>query len=166
MEIYRIGKVVTIGKTYIIFESRYRGEIIYVANPQSFTLSKIQKIYIFKYKNNDHIILYGFFSFRERSLFVNLLNIHSIGNKMALNLLKINFEIVIEWIINQRFDKIAKLPLWNHKVAKKIVWELSEKYRHWYKELLTLNVNNDQQNQQTLLVHENDQKNSNSFNNN
>lgn len=163
MEIYLVGKVITIGKTYIIFESRYCGEIIYVPIPESFILNKIQKIYILKYQKNDRKFLYGFNSFKERCLFANLLNISSIGPKMAFNLLKIGFETAIRWIINRNIDKIAKLPLWNDKSAKQTCWELSEKYSEWYHHFTTKN-NNKPQCQKQFLEQENNQKNFNKFN--
>ncbi len=34
MELYKIGKVVSVGKTYIILDSNYSGHIIYVAKAQ------------------------------------------------------------------------------------------------------------------------------------
>lgn len=143
MELYRIGKVVSIGKTYIILESRYSGEIVHVIDPKLFALNKVQKIYIYTYKNDYFTALYGFSTFKERSLFENLINVNNIGPKIAINLLKNGINNLITLIINNQIEELVQTPLLGIKGAKQIVFDLREKYLNYF--------NNEQQkNHQTV----------------
>ncbi len=131
MELYRIGKVVSIGKSYIILESRYSGEIVYVVDAKLFEVNKVQKVYIFNYRNDYFSALYGFVNFKERTLFENLISVNNIGPKIALNLLRQGADNLIKLITNNQIEELTQVPLLGIKSAKQIVFDLREKYMHY-----------------------------------
>ncbi len=142
MELYRIGKVVSTGKSYIILESRYSGEIVYVVDAKLFEVNKVQKVYIFNYKNDYYSALYGFVNFKERTLFENLINVNNIGPKIALNLLRQGVDNLIRLIVNNQIEELTQIPLLGIKGAKQIIFDLREKYMHYlHKEQFGNNVN-------------------------
>ncbi len=81
--LYKTGKVVSIGKTYIILESDYTGSIIYVARTKDFKKNWTGKVFIYEHDQG----LYGFKTLEERNLFKQLLNIKKVGPKRAIKLL-------------------------------------------------------------------------------
>ncbi len=54
--LYKIGKSVSIGKNYIILESNYKGEIVYVPRPNDFIIDKIIKVFIYEYKYETSLL--------------------------------------------------------------------------------------------------------------
>ncbi len=87
MDLYKVGKIASIGKTYIILESSYTGLIVYVARPEDFKKDWVSKVYMYEYKSEYTENIYGFKTFEERDLFEKLLNIKGIGPKRAIKML-------------------------------------------------------------------------------
>ncbi|WP_127942903.1 Holliday junction branch migration protein RuvA [Mycoplasma sp. ATU-Cv-703] len=131
MEIYRIGKVVAVGNLHIVLESRYSGEIIYVADGSKFTRHKIQKVYIYRCRNDYQDTLYGFSDFRERSLFEDLIAISGIGPKSALNLLRSGVEWLVKCIVEDRLSLLVEKPGIGIKTARQIILGLRDKYANF-----------------------------------
>ncbi len=128
MDLYKVGKIVSIGKTYIILESNYTGQIVYVARPSLFKKDKIRKVYIYNHHTEYSEAIYGFESFKERILFEDLISVSGIGPKTALNLLKEGHQNAINLISDGDAQKLAKFPSLGLKTANQLIFELKDKY--------------------------------------
>lgn len=130
MKLYKIGKIVSIGKTYIIFESNYSGEIIYVARPKEYKKDVVKKLYVYEHKSDYSETTYGFFSFKERVLFENLMKVAGVGPKTAIGLLSEGTDALIDIIMNENLDALKDYPTIGKKTASQIMLELSEIYKN------------------------------------
>lgn len=130
MELYKIGKIVSVGKTYIILETNYCGHIVYVASASSWEedKDKVKKVYLYQHKTDYCEALYGFKGFNERVLFEDLLSVNGIGPKTALNILKEGSENAISLIAQADVKTLSAIPLLGTKGANQIVFELKNKY--------------------------------------
>ncbi len=131
MEIYKIGKIVSKNKRYIIFESNNCGDLIYVNNINKFKVGSNLKLFIYKYQNEYINNLYGFSSFKERILFDDLLSINGVGPKTALSLLKEGEEMLINIIANKDLENLNNFPFIGRKTANQVIFELSDKYKNF-----------------------------------
>jgi len=130
MKLYKIGKVVSIGKTYIILESNYSGSIIHVARPGEFKKDVVKKVYVYEHKNDYTETTYGFFTFKERVLFENLMKVVGVGPKTAISLLVDGTDILIDIIMNNKLDALKEYPAIGPKTAAQIMIELNETYKN------------------------------------
>ena len=130
MHLYKIGKVISIGKIYIIFETNYTGNIIYVPNPKRFEKhkSKIIKIYIYIYSSEYTQATYGFETFGQRILFEDLISVNGIGPKTALNILKEGYQNIVQLIQEGDAKALASFPYLGIKSANQLIFELKSKY--------------------------------------
>lgn len=128
MELFKIGKIVSIGKTYVILESNYTGYIIYVANPNQFIKDKIIKIYTYLHQSEYTSALYGFSSFKERILFEDLISVNGIGPKTAIAALKMGMDNVAKYISSGDSKSLSAIPQIGLKTANQLVFELRDKY--------------------------------------
>ncbi len=133
MEIYKYGKIVSIGKTYLILETNYVGNIIYVGNANSFKVDEWRKIFVYNYSTEFTTAIYGFSTFNERLIFEDLISINGIGPKIALSLLKNGKDNIISAICNMNIDQLSSYPYINRKTANQIAFELSDKYKKMFK---------------------------------
>lgn len=129
MKLFKIGKVVSIGKTYVILESNYTGYIVYVAHPDRFEKDKGVKMYIYEHKSEYTSAIYGFKEFRERILFEELLSVSGIGPKTALSILRMEVNNVIAYIQNNDVASLSSIPSVGVKTANQIIFELANKYK-------------------------------------
>lgn len=130
MEIYKYGKVISIGKTYVIFESNNSGSIIYVPNIEVFKEDERIKMFVYKYATDFTTAIYGFRTFKERLLFEDLISINGIGPKTAIGLLKEGKDMLINMLANGDTEGLASFPYLGIKTANQIIFELSEKYKN------------------------------------
>ncbi|MCK5945966.1 MAG: Holliday junction branch migration protein RuvA [Mycoplasmataceae bacterium] len=130
MELYRKGKIISLGKTYIIVETNNTGNIIYVARPKDFVVDKLTKIYIYEHKSEYTEATYGFNTFKERILFENLLSVNGVGPKTALNILKEGVDAPISFIASGNVKAISAFPSLGTKTAAQIIFELKDKYKN------------------------------------
>lgn len=130
MELYKIGKVVSVGKTYVIFESSYTGHIVYVAKATDWEeeKDKTRKVFLYLHKTEYITALYGFKTFQERVLFEDLLSVNGIGPKTALSLLKEGEETITSLISIGDYKKLSDIPQMGIKSANQIIFELRPKY--------------------------------------
>ena len=133
MELYRRGKAVSIGKTYVIIETNQTGHIIYVARPNDFEKDKFTKVYIYEHKSEYTEALYGFNTFEERILFENLISVSGVGPKTALNILKEGVDTPIQFIANGDTNSLSSFPSLGKKIAGQIIFELQDKYQRMNK---------------------------------
>lgn len=129
MKLFKIGKIVSIGKTYVILESNYTGFIVYAAQPEQFEKDKNLKLYIYEHRSEYTSAMYGFKTFQERILFEDLLSVSGIGPKTALSLLKLGHENVIGYIQNSDHESLSSVPSVGIRTANQILFELSAKYQ-------------------------------------
>lgn len=127
--LYKLGKVVSKSRNYLIFESNHTGFIINVANVDYFELDKFQKVFIYEYENDYIHTYYGFKEFKERLFFEDLLKISGIGPKTALSIISNNWKHVLNLIADGDYEEIAKLPYVGLRSAKQIVLEFQPKYK-------------------------------------
>ena len=129
MELYRKGKVISLGKTYIILETNSTGHIIYVARPNDFKADKFIKVYIYEHKSEYTEAIYGFNTFEERILFENLISVNGVGPKTSLNILKEGVETPMQFIANGDVNSLSSFPSLGKKIAGQIIFELQDKYQ-------------------------------------
>ncbi len=128
MTLYKIGKITSTGRNYIILESSYKGEIAYVARPNDFEKDKVVKVFIYEYKYEHSEAIYGFSTFKERILFEDLLSVSGIGPKTAITILGTDIHRIIELIISGDSSKLAEIPGIGLKSSRQIIFEIQEKY--------------------------------------
>ncbi|CAM9149405.1 Holliday junction branch migration protein RuvA [Mycoplasma todarodis] len=126
--LYKIGKIVSIGKNYIILESNSKGEIVYVPRPNDFTPEKTLKVFMYEYKYDNISSLYGFKTFKERILFEDLLTVPGIGPKTGIQILKEKIKIILGFLLSGDAESLAHLPGLGLKSAKQLIFELQDKY--------------------------------------
>ncbi|NQZ29067.1 MAG: Holliday junction branch migration protein RuvA [Mycoplasmatales bacterium] len=126
--LYKIGKIISIGKNYIILESNSKGEIVYVPKPKDFTSDTTIKVFIYEYKYENISSLYGFKTFKERILFEDLLTVPGIGPKTGIQILKEKIKIILGFLLNGDAESLARLPGLGLKSAKQLIFELQDKY--------------------------------------
>ncbi len=127
--LYKIGKIVSIGKNYIILENSFTGSIVYVPRPNDFIVGKVSKVFMYEYKYDNIGTLYGFKTFKERILFEDLLSVPGIGPKTGIQILTEKMEIIIGILLSGDTDKLARLPGLGFKSAKQLIFQLQDKYK-------------------------------------
>ena len=129
MQIYKFGKIVSIGKTYIIFEANNTGSIVYVPNIERFEKDKRIKLYLYKYSTDYSTATYGFNNFKERILFEDLIGLNGVGPKTAIGLLKNGHKELISMIVNGDVEALSSFPYLGARSANQMVFELADKYK-------------------------------------
>lgn len=130
MQIYKVGKIVSVGKGYVIFESQYTGHIIHVANPNQFKKDENRKIYVYEYNTEYIQSVYGFANFKDRMMFEDLISVNGVGPKTALSLLKEGCEPIISLILSGDSEGLSSYPYLGGRTANQIIFELSDKYKN------------------------------------
>lgn len=131
MEIFKIGKVVSIGKTYLIFESNYSGHIIYVAHPETFIKDKVIKLYTYNHVSEYTSAIYGFANFKERIMFEDLISVNGIGPKTALAALKLGCDNIMSYIATEDSKSLSSIPQIGLRTANQLIFELRDKYQNF-----------------------------------
>lgn len=132
MELYKVGKIASVGKTYIIFDCNYTGLIIYVADSTKWEkeLNSLKKIFVFKYESEFVTSYYGFKTFNERILFEDLLSVNGVGPKTALTLLR-DAENALSMIACNDVKGLATIPGIGLRTANQIAFTLGAKYEKY-----------------------------------
>lgn len=131
MKLYKIGKVVSTNKTYIILETNNMGEIIYTSKPEEFLKGKVQKVWLYEY-NTDYINnTFGFRTFEERLFFTNIITVPTIGPKTALAIMKEDIKSTMALIAKGDIETLSKLPSLGKGTAEKVVITLKDKYNKY-----------------------------------
>lgn len=86
-------------------------------------------IYTWIHHSEKDLVLYGFYSLAERSVFLTLLKVSGIGPKMAIKILSHkNPETILSYIKEKNVDLLAKIPGIGNKKASKILLTLEGTY--------------------------------------
>lgn len=129
MKLYLNGTVVSHGKNYIIFENNNTGVILNVNNPAQFEKNKFSKVFIYEYKTEFLIQLYGFKYFRERILFEDLLSVSGVGPKTSLNILAFGYKKVLNALTSNDPKLLTSIKSVGNFTATQIIHELNRKYK-------------------------------------
>lgn len=122
------GKVVETEKNYITLENQGIGFQIFVANPFSFTMDEVTKVYIYTHIREDEFSFYGFHSLEEKELFLRLINVKGLGPKMALPMLATGSVAgIIDAIDRENILYLTKFPKIGEKIARQIILDLKGK---------------------------------------
>jgi Holliday junction DNA helicase RuvA len=126
---YFIGKIVKLNKKTITFENNYIGYLINVSNINKFEEGKVKKLFILKNMTlgrNNHIVeeLYGFENYEEKELFIQLLNIPSVGVKTAMLILDNDLNLLKTFVSNGDVGGLCSLNNITPKLATSLASEL------------------------------------------
>lgn len=139
---YKLGKVVSKTKSYLIFESNYCGYIVYAPDIERFEIDKFQKIFIYHHQNEYSNYYYGFKDFKERIFFEDLLSIPGIGPKTAITILNNGWQNALDLVINGDWEKLSEFPYLGKRSARQIVFEYQGKYSNMaLKKIESKNIN-------------------------
>ncbi|MBR1718545.1 MAG: Holliday junction branch migration protein RuvA [Bacilli bacterium] len=125
---YINGKVKEIEANYIVIDNNGIGYLIYVANPYSYKVDSLYKVYIYEHVREDEHTLYGFMQKEEKNLFLKLINVKGLGPKMALPILATgSIDGIIDAIDRENILYLKKFPKIGDKVARQIILDLKGK---------------------------------------
>ncbi|QCX32803.1 Holliday junction branch migration protein RuvA [Caloramator sp. E03] len=132
---YIKGTVETVGDDYIILDNNGIGYLIYM--PLS-DIEKVKnknaiiKINTYQYVREDAIVLYGFISHEEISIFKMLINVSGVGPKAALSILSsISPSNFILAIITGDEKTLSSAQGIGKKLAQRIILELKDKFKDY-----------------------------------
>ncbi|AFQ42949.1 Holliday junction branch migration protein RuvA [Desulfosporosinus meridiei] len=87
-------------------------------------------VYTHVVMREDDLSLYGFSSFEEKQLFLQMLSVSGIGPKAAISLLSTFGAIQIESAIaSENLNLLTKVPGIGKKTAQRLILELKEKFK-------------------------------------
>ena len=86
-----------------------------------------QKIYVHHDVKETSQTFYGFISVNERELFRKLITLNGIGPKVALSLLSIGEEKLVNAILTENVVELSNIKGVSDKVAQKVILELKTK---------------------------------------
>ncbi|ACI60096.1 Holliday junction branch migration protein RuvA [Ureaplasma urealyticum] len=145
---YLVFKVIYANANVVIGEHNFIGYQIRVPKDYELEVNKFCKLYLYEYASimpNKNLIikdLYGFRTYNERLLFIDLISINSIGPKTAINILKYDINLIIDAIATKDVDFLATIKGVNQRSANLICDQLNYKYINkvseknpWAKEL-------------------------------
>lgn len=127
---YIKGIVAQIHPSYLVLENNGIGYHILMANPFRLTNDESKEVIVYLYQNitQDDIQLFGFRSYNEKLLFLNLTNVSGIGPKSALAILANEDHAgLIRAIENEDVKFLQKFPGVGKKTASQIVLDLKGK---------------------------------------
>ena len=125
---YIYGKVVFQESNYIILECNNIGFTINVANPFSYELDSMMKVYLYNEVREDEYSLYGFKSLEEKELFLKLIGVKGLGPKTALPMFATgSIAGIIDAIDRENIIYLKKFPKVGEKLARQIILDLKGK---------------------------------------
>ncbi|MCO1600149.1 Holliday junction branch migration protein RuvA [Desulfosporosinus nitroreducens] len=87
-------------------------------------------VYTHVVMREDDLSLYGFSSFEEKQLFLQMLSVSGIGPKAAISLLSTFGAVQIESaIVSENLNLLTKVPGIGKKTAQRLILELKEKFK-------------------------------------
>lgn len=128
---YITGTVVSIHPTYIVLEQQGIGYLITVPNPYRLheKVNQTVRLYIEQVVREDSILLYGFLTSDEKSLFLQLISVSGIGPRSAVSILATeDHEGFVQAIDSESVTQLTKYPGVGKKTAQRIILELKGKF--------------------------------------
>lgn len=126
---YLHGKIVHIDAEYVVVDVRDVGYRVFTPNPYEFAgKDEAVTIYIHHHVREDAILLYGFLSREQQTLFRKLLDVSGIGPRVALGILSAGRpETVVAAIQQENIGFLTKLPGIGKKTAQRMILDLKDK---------------------------------------
>ena len=98
------------------------------------TLSQLKeeefvKLITYTHLTQDNVSLFGFLEQRELSLFKKLIGVNGVGCKMAISILELESESLVEAILKDDFKVLTKIKGVGSKTAQRIILELKGKVK-------------------------------------
>lgn len=122
------GTIYSIHLNYVIIDNQGIGYQVFMANTSAVTQN--QEVFIFTYQHvrEDAIILFGFLTVEEQSVFTRLISVKGVGPKTALAMLgACPGKQMIEAIEQNDVKLLKSLPGIGAKTAQQIVLDLKGK---------------------------------------
>ncbi|MDR3190071.1 MAG: Holliday junction branch migration protein RuvA [Lactobacillaceae bacterium] len=125
---YLNGVITVIDPNFIVVEVGGVGYRVIVANPYSFPLNDLERVYVQQIVRQDDLTLYGFLSADEKLLFQKLLQVSGIGPKSALAILANEDHTgLVNAIAGGDVNFLVKFPGVGKKTAQQMVLDLQNK---------------------------------------
>lgn len=123
------GIIAHVDSEYVVLDVRDVGYRVFTPNPYAFMNKEdAVTVYIHHHVREDAILLYGFQSREEQTLFRKLLEVSGIGPRVALGILAGGKpEAVIHAIQQENLTFLTKLPGIGKKTAQRMVLDLKDK---------------------------------------
>lgn len=122
------GTITYIEADYAVVDVGGIGYRVYVSNPYALMNQEDVTLFTHQHVREDAILLYGFLTREEQSLFRKLLDVSGIGPKVALGILSGSRpEQVVSAIQREDLAFLVKLPGVGKKTAQRIVLDLKDK---------------------------------------
>lgn len=136
---YLRGKAVHLETDYIVVDVQGVGYRVFCANPYTYQSKSDTEvtIYIHYHVREDAILLFGFQTREEQTLFRRLLDVSGIGPRVALGILSGGRpEAVVAAIQQENLVFLTKLPGIGKKTAQRMILDLKDKLSaiaggHW-----------------------------------
>jgi Holliday junction DNA helicase RuvA len=90
-------------------------------------INKEMELFTYQYVRENIIALYGFRSTEEMEMFQILLDISGIGPKLALNILSLDIDKLVDAIRNNQVKYLTSISGVGDKTAERIILELKNK---------------------------------------
>lgn len=127
---YLRGKLAHRETEYIVLDVNGVGYRVFCPNPYAVGLKSEEEcmVYIYHHVREDAILLYGFQTREEQSLFRRLLEVSGIGPRVAIGILSGGRpEAVVAAIQQENIAFLMKLPGIGKKTAQRMVLDLKDK---------------------------------------
>lgn len=123
------GTVAHTEAEYVVMDVRDIGYRVYTPNPYAFPINEeVIMVYIHHHVREDAILLYGFETREEQTLFRKLLEVSGIGPRVALGILAGGRpDAVIAAIQQENLVFLTKLPGIGKKTAQRMILDLKDK---------------------------------------
>ena len=130
------GLVSQVESEYVVLDVRDVGYRVFTPNPYAFAKKEDSvMVYIHYHVREDAILLYGFESREEQTLFRKLLEVSGIGPRVALGILAGGRpDAVIAAIQQENLVFLTKLPGIGKKTAQRMVLDLKDKLAGFFTE--------------------------------
>lgn len=124
------GKLVHQEKDYVVLDVNGVGYRVFSANPYAVAARENVEttLYIHHHVREDAILLYGFYTRDEQSLFRRLLDVSGIGPKVALGILSGGTtDAIIRAVQSEDIAFLTRLPGIGKKTAQRMILDLKDK---------------------------------------
>lgn len=126
------GKVWEIQSERLVIDVHGTGYLLTVPNGLLAKAYPEQELVVYTHVvvREDDLSLYGFSSFEEKQLFLEILSVSGIGPKAAISLLSTFGAVQIQSaIISENLNLLTKVPGIGKKTAQRLILELKEKFK-------------------------------------
>lgn len=130
---YIKGKLVRKGSSFVEIESNGVGYQIFASLNTISAIGDVGsevKIHTFLLLRDENLLMFGFASLEEKEIFKELINISSIGPKIALAILSyLSVEEFLDCVAKEKTVMLTGLPGIGRKTAERIILEFREKVK-------------------------------------